>query len=154
MVAYSALLQCLKFNVAIFYEKNTSLEYISLTLFIGSPRLLLQISYVVSNVVSTPCVSWKSSLHLGSTIPSEECCDTLMQEKFIVNVNKFVKKDLKGWIQIHCMKSVQIQSFFGPYFPVYGLNTEIKCRKVGSRKTPYLDNFHGVISAAGTDQFL
>ena len=96
MVAYSALLQCLKFNVAIFYEKNTSLEYISLTLFIDSPRLLLQISYVVSNVVSTPCVSWKSSLHLGSTIPSEECCDTLMQEKFIVNVNKFVKKDLKG----------------------------------------------------------
>ena len=27
---------------------------------------------------------------------SEECCDTLMQEKFIVNVVSLLKKDLKG----------------------------------------------------------
>ena len=26
---------------------------------------------------------------------------------------------------VHCMKSVQIWSFSGPYFPVCGLNTEI-----------------------------
>ena len=25
----------------------------------------------------------------------------------------------------HCVKSVQIRSFSGPYFPVFGLNTEI-----------------------------
>ena len=26
---------------------------------------------------------------------------------------------------LHCMESVRIQSFSGPYFPVLGLNTEI-----------------------------
>ena len=27
----------------------------------------------------------------------------------------------------HCVKSVQMRSFCGPYFPVFGLNTEIYC---------------------------
>ena len=30
--------------------------------------------------------------------------------------------------------------FFGPYFPVFGLNTG----KYGPEKTPYLDTFHAV----------
>ena len=43
--------------------------------------------------------------------------------------------------------------FSGPYFPVFGLNTEIytvnlriqsKYRKYGPEKTPYLDTFHTV----------
>ena len=33
----------------------------------------------------------------------------------------------------HCVKSVQIWSFSGPYFPVFG-----------REKTPYLDTFHAV----------
>ena len=40
----------------------------------------------------------------------------------------------------YCIKSVQIRSFFGPYFPVFGLNT----RKYGLEKTLYLDTFHAV----------
>ena len=40
----------------------------------------------------------------------------------------------------HCMKSVQIRSFFGPYFSVFGLNT----RKYEPEKSPYLDTFHAV----------
>ena len=35
--------------------------------------------------------------------------------------------------QGHCMKSVQIRSFSGPYFPVFG-----------AEKTLYLDTFHAV----------
>ena len=41
--------------------------------------------------------------------------------------------------------------FFGPYFPVFGLNTEIygvfspNAGKYGPEKTPYLDTFHAVI---------
>ena len=27
--------------------------------------------------------------------------------------------------KLHCVKSVQIRCFSGPYFPVFGLNTEI-----------------------------
>ena len=41
---------------------------------------------------------------------------------------------------IPCVKVVQIQSFSGQYFPVFGLNTG----KYGPEKTPYLDTFHAV----------
>ena len=57
-------------------------------------------------------------------------------------------------IQIsYCVKSLQILSFSGPYFPVFRLNTEIygvnfriksEYRKIRTRKTPYLDIFHAV----------
>ena len=40
----------------------------------------------------------------------------------------------------HCMKSVQIRSFSGPYFPVFSPDTG----KYGLEKTPYLDTFHTV----------
>ena len=38
------------------------------------------------------------------------------------------------------LKSVQIRSFFGPYFPVFTPNSG----KCGPEKTPYLDTFHVV----------
>ena len=40
----------------------------------------------------------------------------------------------------HFVKSVQIRSFSGPYFPVFSPNTG----KYGPEKTPYLDTFHAV----------
>ena len=40
----------------------------------------------------------------------------------------------------HYVKSVQIQSFSGSYFPVFSRNT----RNYGPEKTPYLDIFHAV----------
>ena len=45
------------------------------------------------------------------------------------------KKNLK-----HCVKSVQIQFFSGPYFSVFSPNTG----KYGPEKTLYLDTFHAV----------
>ena len=56
-------------------------------------------------------------------------------------------------VQSTCVKSVQIRSFSGPYFPVFGLNTEryfVSLRiqseygKIRTKKTPYLDTFHAV----------
>ena len=44
----------------------------------------------------------------------------------------------------HCVKSVQMRSFSGPYFPVFSANTE----KYGPEKTPYLDTFHAVNQSA------
>ena len=44
------------------------------------------------------------------------------------------------FISYHCVKSVQIRRFSGPYFPVFSLNT----RKYGPEKTPYLATFHAV----------
>ena len=55
---------------------------------------------------------------------------------------------------IHCVKSVRIQSFSGPYFPAFGLNTEIyrvtlriqsECAKIRTRKSPNTVTFHAVI---------
>ena len=53
----------------------------------------------------------------------------------------------------HCVKSVWIRSFSGPYFPVFGLNTEIysvnlriqsECGKIQTRKTQNTDTFYTV----------
>ena len=57
-------------------------------------------------------------------------------------------------IRGRCVKSVCIRSFCGPYFPAFGLNTEIygvsfriqsKCRKIRTRKTPNTDTFNAVV---------
>ena len=55
------------------------------------------------------------------------------------------------------MKSVQIRSFSGPYFPAFRLNTERylslfspSARKYGPEKTPYLDTFHAMIYSRST----
>ena len=58
---------------------------------------------------------------------------------------------------VHCIKSVQVQSFSGLYFPVFGLNTEIygenlriqsKYRKIRTRKK----SVFGHISHSGTSR--
>ena len=46
-----------------------------------------------------------------------------------------------------CVKSVRSRSYFGPYFPAFGLNTErySHCGKIRTRITPNTDTFHAVI---------
>ena len=53
------------------------------------------------------------------------------------------------------MKSVSMQSFYGPYFPVFGLNMEIhrvyiriqsEYEEIGTRKTPNINTFYAVYS--------
>ena len=53
----------------------------------------------------------------------------------------------------HFVKSVRIRNFSGPYFPIFGLNTEIygvslrnqsECGKIRTRKTLNTDTFHAV----------
>ena len=39
------------------------------------------------------------------------------------------------------VKSLQIRSFFGPYFPVFGRNTESKNRKIRTRKHSVFGDF-------------
>ena len=56
--------------------------------------------------------------------------------------------------RVHCVKSVCIRSFPGPYFPAFGLNTERygvslriypECGKIWTRETPNMDTFHAVV---------
>ena len=53
----------------------------------------------------------------------------------------------------HCIKKVRIRSYSGPFFPVFGLNTEryivylriqSECGKIRTRITPNPDTFYGV----------
>ena len=46
----------------------------------------------------------------------------------------------------HCVKSVRIWSYSGPYFPSFGLNTDrnSKCGKIRTRITPNTNTFHAV----------
>ena len=72
------------------------------------------------------------------------------------NINiKFLIFNIKLNIDISLLpvKSVQIRSFSGPCFPVFGLNIKIygvnlriqsEWRKKRTRKTPYFDTFYPV----------
>ena len=55
----------------------------------------------------------------------------------------------------HCLKNVHYQSFSGPHFPVFGLNTETyplnlriqsECRKMRTRISPNTNTFYKVFS--------
>ena len=49
-------------------------------------------------------------------------------------------KNLKNVITVTAWKVSKYRVFSGPYFPVFGLNTD----KCGTEKTPCLDTFHAV----------
>ena len=54
---------------------------------------------------------------------------------------------LKSMTRVHCVKSVRIRRFPGPYFSAFGLNAEIiqsEWGKVWSRKTPNTYTFYAV----------
>ena len=57
---------------------------------------------------------------------------------------------------MHCMKSVCIQSYSGPYFPAFGLDTEkyflsiciqSECGKIRTTITPNTDTFFALMKA-------
>ena len=74
----------------------------------------------------------------------------VMRDNLLTQNCKFVtKRYLLKEIQIssqflQCVKSVQIWSFSGPYFPVFSPNTG----KYGPEETPYLDTFYAVLVKA------
>ena len=62
-----------------------------------------------------------------------------------------LKKLMSCCGRYHCVKIVQIRSFSAPYFPAFGMNTEIynlriqsKYGKIWTRKTTHLDSFQAV----------
>ena len=47
----------------------------------------------------------------------------------------------------HCVKNARIRSYYGPHFPVFGLNTlriRSECGKIWTRITPNTDTFYAV----------
>ena len=71
-----------------------------------------------------------------------------------VYAEPFQRSNMELNCKIHCVETFRIQSFPGPYFPTFGLNTESygvslriqsECGKMWTRKTPNTDTFHMVI---------
>ena len=64
----------------------------------------------------------------------------------------FMKRDsLNNQYNNHCLKSVRIRSYSGPYFLAFGVNMErygaffhiqSECGKIRTRITPNADTFH------------
>ena len=66
---------------------------------------------------------------------------------------EYLNNDLNIFYVKHCIQSVRIQSYSGPYFPAFGLNTEghsvslrikSKCGGIRTRITPNTDTFQAV----------
>ena len=104
---------------------------------------------------------WSRDLHLLNKV-------VVCSKHFILirKMHYFTEKKLKitnrhSAQKVHCMKVCKYGDFFGPYFPVLGLNTEIygvnlriqyDYRKIRKKKIrfltlfPYLDPFHVVVN--------
>ena len=54
--------------------------------------------------------------------------------------NKLSLKNCSDALHSHCLKNARLEFSSGPYFPVFGMNTE----KYRPEKTPYLDISHAV----------
>ena len=72
--------------------------------------------------------------------------------------NKNVNFSSQFCLGSHCVKSVHIRSYSGPYFPAFGLNTErygvsfriqSECRKIWARITPNMETFQTVSISNG-----
>ena len=76
-----------------------------------------------------------------------------------INIKTFSNSGNEN-VKYHCVKSVRIWSFSGPYLPAFGLNTEFglsldkvshriqsECGKIRTKKTPNTDTFHAVLYA-------
>ena len=46
---------------------------------------------------------------------------------------------------LHCVKSVRIRSYSGPYFPAFGLNIQSECGKIRTRIIPNTDTLYAVL---------
>ena len=73
--------------------------------------------------------------------------------KIFHNCKKISAETLRIYDLCHCLKSVRIRSFSGPYFAAFRLNREInsvnlhiqsECEKMRTRKTPNTDTFYVV----------
>ena len=80
---------------------------------------------------------------------------------FLVNTLNYGKYG-KNPTGIHCVKSVFIQSYSGPYFPAFGRNTErygtslciqSECGKMLTRITPNMSTFHAIITMTDNKNF-
>ena len=106
---------------------------------------------VLSKTVAFEILYFQS--YLATTSSAEDILDTMLVEA----------KTMK-WCICHCMRSVRIRSFSGPYFAAFGLNTEsISPYSVGMRENADQKNpeygyfsrsvFHDCSKGTGTGHF-
>ena len=122
-----------KYNVANFLRKKKK-NHVAIPLL----RRCIDVVVFAGMKWSAHTFSMFTELNKGEVKACLVCCQTFMMWLFA---------------KMHCIKSVLIRSFSGPYFPAFGLNTDIyfvnlrtqyESGKVRTRKTPSTDTFHAV----------
>ena len=99
---------------------------------------------------------WNSILDFLSVLSRDQCCTSKQ-----VLIIPFITKSHVRYViptstqcHLHCLKSVRIRSYSGPYFPTFGLNTQryseslrtqSECGKMRTRITPNKNTFHAVL---------
>ena len=90
-------------------------------------------------------VDFAAEARLQNNSPSESLETQINKGKDLINFS-FIRIYVFRYI-----KSVRVRSFSGPYFPAFGLNTEVysvnlhiqsECGKIRPRKTPNADTFY------------
>ena len=101
--------------------------------------------------------SWEGSSHLQQFENIFLCKKLLVSNKFLYLIEiKFLYLREMSPVplsSLHCVKSVHILRFSGPYFPAFGRKTEryglslriqFECEKIRTRQTPNTDTFYAV----------
>ena len=68
-----------------------------------------------------------------------------MQQILLQNASDFLLQN--ATLITNCGSTVGIQSFYGPYFPAFGVNT----KRYGVRKSPNTGTFHAVVLSLGCE---
>ena len=86
----------------------------------------------------------------------EEALEFKLQDENVGNLSENLIARVQCYNKLHCVKSVRIRSYSGPYFfPAFGLNTErcgvslriqSKCGEKRTRITPNTDTFDAVLN--------
>ena len=88
-------------------------------------------------------------LKRGEYIKIEKLLLKLSDIEFFFGIERILSKTFRSEKLFskklsHCVKSVRIRSYSGPYFPAFRLNIQSECGKIWTRITLNTDTFHAV----------
>ena len=74
------------------------------------------------------------------------CCGGFFLLLFVLSICNILNEKR---YKFHCVKSVRIRSYSGPYIPAFGLSIQSECGKIRTRITPNTDTFYAVCICCG-----
>ena len=100
----------MKKNKTLYYRQNFC--FLVIIIECNSNTIFALLHYLLT---SLPYFRW--SFKNGRVVMIDTCVTMNRMKHFLTDFYVI-------WVKNYCVKSVQIRSFSGPYFPAFGLNTE------------------------------